>query len=159
MDFDLTQIITATISGGTVLYLIVDKLFSKKKDNAEAHGTMVASFDKEMESLRKIRLDMIEDVNVMREQLKAEQEKVSNSISGEVEILKQKIVDMKQASEKKEEQLLCQLDSFGETIQAQASQISRMVMYWKLLCDRECNKRHVPLCPFKEIEDAEDKPI
>ena len=152
---DWVQLVTGVMSGGTVMYLIVEKLFSRKKDSAEAHGTMVASFDKEMESLRKIRLDMIEDVSSMQRKVREEREKLTTSISGEVSLLKKQLADSQDAAEKREEQFMQQFIQLGETVQEQAKQLNKMIMYWQLLCDRDCKNRHVPACPLKISDNGE----
>lgn len=150
------SLITGSLSGGTVVYLIVDKMFSRKKDSAEAHGSMVVSFDKEMEALRRIRLDMIEDVNSMREKAREEREKLTNSISSEVAQLKRQLIESQEESQKREELFMGQLLKLGATVKSQAAQINKMIKCWQLLCDVECESRHVPVCPIKSIDDEED---
>lgn len=156
IEMDWTQLLTTLLSGGTVIYLIVDKLFSRRKDNAEAHGSMVVSFDKEMDSLRKIRLDMIEDVQKMREQLKLEHAKAKESISGEVGELRNTITELKHESANREAMYMKQFVLLNTTIQKQAVQINKMTMYWQLLCDRDCSRRHVPTCPLTKDENESE---
>lgn len=149
MNLDWTHIIGLLLGGGSVLYLIVDKLFSRRQSNANARDTEVVTFDKEMDAIRRIKLDMIADVQEMRENAKKERELAMSSISGEVNALKQQIVELEKQAKVREELFLKQITMLNETIQTQASQINKMTMYWQLLCDVDCGKRHVPKCPFK----------
>lgn len=162
MEINWVQLILGLASGGTTIYLIIDKLFSRKQDNAIAHGTMVASFDKEMESLRKIRLGMIEDVETMRLQVNAERDKLETTISceveglkGQVESLKDKLEEEHKESKEREQLLLQQLSLVQSIVQNQSEQINKMLMYWQLLCDVDCSKRHVPVCPLgkKKVDE------
>lgn len=146
---DWTQILSISLAGGSCLYLIIEKLFSRSQDNAKAHSAKVVSFDQEMEAIRKIKMDMINDVQDMRENTKKERELAMSSISGEVNALKQQIEELEKQAKLREELFLKQITMLNETIQTQASQINKMTMYWQLLCDVDCGKRHVPKCPFK----------
>lgn len=151
MEIDWVQVITTFFAGGSVVYLAIEKVFARKQDNAVAHGTMVASFDQEMESLRKIRLDMINDVQDMRDQYKAEKEKTSKSISGEVESLRNQIAEEHDVAKQRDELFTKQIGILNVTVQKQADQINKMTMYWQLLCDVDCNNRHVPKCPLSKL--------
>lgn len=143
------------LSGGTVVYLVIDKLFSRKKDNALAHTSEVESFDKEMSVIRKIHLEFLDDVNKARESLKSESaeetEKMSVEIVGlrsQISELKSQLVEEQKITRKIEGQYLDHLAQMNETVQNQSQQITRMSAFLHLLCDKECDERHTPNCPI-----------
>lgn len=151
----LTPLVTL-LSGGTVVYLIVDKIFSRKNDNAIAHTTEVASFEKEMSVIRSIHLEFLDDVNKARESLKNEHAQETNSMTTEIKDLKSQITELKTklSEEQKttrsiEGQYLEHLTQLNETIQSQSSQISKMATFLHLLCDKDCDDRHIPNCPIR----------
>lgn len=153
---ELLSSIATCLSGGTVVYLVVSKMFSRKNDNAIAHTTEVASFEKEMNVIRTIHLEFLEDVNKARESLKNEHDEETKSMTTEILDLKDQIGTLKsQLSEEQkttrsiEGQYLDHLTQLNETIQSQSSQISKMATFLHLLCDKECDERHIPNCPIR----------
>ena len=159
MNLDWTHILGLLLGGGSCLYLLIDKLFSRRQSNANARDTEVVTFDKEMDAIRRIKLDMIADVQEMREQLKKEQALAQESVSGELNNLKKKVEEEQALAKKREDLLLKQIGVLNSTIQGQAKQINKMLMYWQLLCDRDCDKRHVPKCPLNKLEDGSSKTV
>lgn len=147
--------LTTLLSGGTVIYLVVSKLFSIKNDRAIAHNTEVTSFEKEMSVIRNIHLEFLNDINQARESLKKEQVEEDKAMTGKISELNTKIAELKlQLSEEQkttrsiEGQYLLHLTQMNETIQSQSTQISKMAAFLHLLCDKECDERHTPNCPM-----------
>lgn len=156
---DWSILIPSVLSGGTVAYLVVDKLFSRKKDNAEAHGAEVASFNTEITTIRQIKLDMLEDIRKEREEAQVELQKSKASISGEVSSLKDQVVSLQEvvsnmvkAQSNSDELHAKQLLQLSKTIQVQSEHINKIAMYWRYLCDRDCDERHMPVCPLISAE-------
>lgn len=148
---DWTQLILGLTSSGAIGYLLIEKFFSRKKDSAEAHQAMVVSFDKEMEALRKIRLDMIEDVSTMRIDIKAQQKESEQSLNTQITLLKSEVTRVQSEAARRESVYLEQFKEISKTVHTQAKQINKMVSYWQLLCDKEdCKDRNTPRCPFNE---------
>lgn len=151
----LTNVLVPVLSGGTVLYLIVDKVFSRKKDVADAHSSEVASFEKEMQVIRKIHLDFLDDVAKAKEELQIDTDNSArshvreiNDFREQISQLRKQLLKSQEQSAKVIEQSSKRLLQLNETIQGQNDQIAKMNTYLHLLCDKDCAERHVPNCPL-----------
>jgi septal ring factor EnvC (AmiA/AmiB activator) len=155
---EIVAVLTPLLSGGTVVYLVADKLFALRKNKAEAHGEEVASFEKEMEVIRKIHLDFLDDMAKTKEDLEQKSKSELAKASEEIKILQVKIESLGAQLQKARAQALMSeekhastLTSLNELIQKQSGQLATMTSYLHLLCDvANCDKRHVPQCPFDQ---------
>lgn len=151
----LTNVLVPVLSGGTVLYLIVDKVFSRKKDRADAHSSEVASFEKEMQVIRKIHLDFLDDVTKAKQDIASGTEQSSKTylreianLHEQISQLRKQLIQSQEQSAKVIEQSSKRLLKLSETIQGQNDQITKMNTYLHMLCDKDCADRHVPNCPL-----------